>query len=124
MDDDGIDKYLLVDSQVKDTEFQSTVETLKMIYADALKYEGKDATEEELQEARERLNITNMGQFRDMPSTSAETVTSSSTNLWQDALLEADENQQVIFFFCVFVLLLRISFINFVLVCLVLLLLG
>ena len=100
MDDDGIDKYLLVDSHVKDTKFLSAAETLKMIYADALKYEGKDATEEELQEARERLNITNMGQFRDMPSTSAETVPSSSTNLWQDALLEADENQQVIFFLC------------------------
>ena len=100
VDDDGIDKYLLVDSHVKDTEFLSAAETLKMIYADALKYEGKDAMEEELQEARERLNITNMGQFRDMPSTSAETIPSSSTNLWQDALLEADENQQVIFFLC------------------------
>ena len=71
MDDDGINKYLLMDSHVKDTEFLSTATTLKMIYADALKYEGKDATEEELQEVRERLNITNMGQFKDMPSTSA-----------------------------------------------------
>ena len=92
MDEDGIDKYLLVDSYVKDTEFLSTAATLKMIYADALTYEGKEAKEEELQEARERLNITNMGEFRDVPSTSAETVPSSSTNLWQDALLEADEN--------------------------------
>ena len=108
MDDDGIDKYLLVDSHVKDTEFLSAATTLKMIYADALKYEGKEATEEELQEARERLNITSMGEFEDVPSTSTEKVPGSSTNLWQDALLEADENQQVIFFFCVFVLLLRI----------------
>ena len=53
VDDDGIDKYLLVDNHVKDTEFLSAAATLKMIYADALKYEGKDATEEELQEARE-----------------------------------------------------------------------
>lgn len=108
VDDDGIDKYLLVESNGKDTEFLSTAETLKMIYADALKYEGKEATEEELQEARERLNITNMGEFRDVPSTSAESVPGSSTNLWQFALLEADENQEVIFFFLVFVLLLRI----------------
>ena len=86
VDDDGIDKYLLVDSHVKDTEFLSATVTLKMIYADALKYEGKEATEEELQEARERLNITSMGEFRDVPSTSAKKVPSSSTNLWQDAL--------------------------------------
>ena len=82
MDDDGIDIYLLVDSHVKDTEFLFAAATLKMIYANALKYEGKEATEEELQEARERLNITNMGEFRDVPSTSAEIVPSSSTNLW------------------------------------------
>ena len=74
-------------------EILSIVATLKMIYVDALKYEGKEATEEELQEARERLNITNMGEFKDVPSTSAEKISGSSTNLWQDALLEADENQ-------------------------------
>ena len=93
VDDDGIDKYLLVDSHVKDTEFLFAAATLKMIYADALKYEGKEATEEELQEARKRLNITNMVEFKDVPSTSAETIPGLSTNLWQDALLEADENQ-------------------------------
>ena len=48
VDDDGIDKYLQVDNHVKDTEFLSDVATLKMIYADALKYEGKEATEEKL----------------------------------------------------------------------------
>ena len=80
VDDDKIDKYLLVDSHVKDMEFLSTTATLKMIYADALKYEGKEAIEEELQEARERPNITNMGEFRDVPSTSTETVPTSSTN--------------------------------------------
>ena len=93
VDDDGIDKYLLGDSHVKDTELLCATETLKMIYADALKYEGKEAIEEELQEARERLNITNMREFRDVPSILAETVPSLSTNLWQGALLEAHENQ-------------------------------
>ena len=44
VDDDGIDKYLLVDSCVKDTEFLFGATTLKMIYADAHKYKGKDAT--------------------------------------------------------------------------------
>ena len=108
MDDDGIDKYLLVDSHVKDTEFLFATATLKMKYADALKYEGKDAIEKELQEARERLNITNMGEFRDVPSSTTKTIPNLSTNLWQDALFEADENQEVIFFCCVFVLLLQI----------------
>ena len=76
VNDDGIDKYLLVDNHVKDTEFLSVIATLKMIYADALKYEGKDAIEEELQEARERLNITDMGEFRDVPSKTVKTIPS------------------------------------------------
>ena len=33
---------------MKETEFLSTTTTLKMIYDDALKHEGKDAIEEEL----------------------------------------------------------------------------
>ena len=37
VDDDGIDKLLLADSHVKDTEFLSAAATLKMIYAEALK---------------------------------------------------------------------------------------
>ena len=49
VDDDGIDKYLLVDIHGKDTEFLATAATLKMIYVDALKYEGKEATNEEKQ---------------------------------------------------------------------------
>ena len=48
VDDDGIDKCLLVDSHVKNREFLFAATTLKMIYCDALKYEGKDAIEEEL----------------------------------------------------------------------------
>ena len=50
-------------------------------------------------------------QLKDVPSTSAKTVPASSTNLWQDSLLElleADENQQFILVCCVFVLLLQI----------------
>ena len=56
--DKDMDKYIVVDLHVKELDFTTTTTTQRMMYADALSYEGQDTTKEELQEARERWNIS------------------------------------------------------------------
>ena len=51
--DEDMDKYLVVDSHVKELKLMTATAILRMIYTDALSYEGKDATEGELHEAWE-----------------------------------------------------------------------
>ena len=90
--DDTVNKYALVDSSVKDSEYIDGKRALSMIFADARRYEETLPTEEEFKALQEQMGISGLG--RDATGGS-NAVGGSFVDLWQRGIVEDDENQKV-----------------------------
>ena len=58
--EEGVDRHLLVDSAIQDTEYKPGKEILKEIFDEARIYEGELPSEEEMAVIEERLGIAEM----------------------------------------------------------------
>ena len=80
--DPRMDKYMLLDFNVKDSEFYSYSKTLEMICRDVMHFEKNQPNEQEFNAAQQKLKITNMGRVdQSQVASSSAKVGETSINL-------------------------------------------
>lgn len=93
----GVDKYLLVDSKVQDSEFIPGNQVLKDMFDEAKAGESQLPSEVESTAIVERLGLADMGRFE--AHTEKQDDSKTTIHLWTRSVLEDDENQQVRIYF-------------------------
>lgn len=93
--EEGQDHHLLADSAWKDSEYRTGKDIIKSIFDEWGMCEAQLPSEEEHADATHRLGLAYMGKFQ-QPTEHQEIK--STISLWSGPMLEADENQQVLFY--------------------------
>ena len=95
IDDSNIEKYALLDSHVKDSEFIEPAQALTMLFNDAARYERTVPTEEEFVKTQQSLGISDWGRTH-LSTPSSRPDDNTTINIWGQRILEDDENQKVL----------------------------